>query len=58
MWNLFLKIQKYGITPNQCMILFAFNEGVTPSTCEAADMLALFEEGYITKEKSITPQLL
>tara|TARA_R100000084_G_scaffold25287_1_gene9013 strand:- start:4037 stop:4618 length:582 start_codon:yes stop_codon:yes gene_type:complete len=56
MWNLFLKIQKYGITPNQCMILFAFNEGVTPSTCEAADMLALFEEGYITKEKSITPQ--
>jgi hypothetical protein len=38
------------------MILFAFNEGVTPSTCEAADMLALFEEGYITKEKSITPQ--
>lgn len=56
MWELFQKIQRYSITPNQCMILFAFNEGVTPSTCEAADMLALFEEGYITKEKSITPQ--
>lgn len=56
MWKLFQKIQKYGITPNQCMILFAFNEGFTPSTCEAADMFALFEEGYITKEKSITPQ--
>ena len=56
MWNLFLKIQKYGITPNQCMILFAFDEGVTPSNCEAADLLALFEEGYITNEKAITAE--
>ena len=56
MWNLFLKIQKYGITPNQCMILFAFDEGVTPSNCEATDLLALFEEGYITNEKAITAE--
>ena len=56
MWSLFLKIQKYGITPNQCMILFAFDKGITPSTCEAADMLALFEEGYITNERAITPE--
>ena len=32
MLELFQKIQKYGITPNQCMILFAFNEGITPYT--------------------------
>lgn len=56
MWNLFLKIKRYGITPNQCMILFAFDEGVTPSNCEAVDLLALFEEGYINKDKSITAE--
>ena len=56
MWNLFLKIKRYGITPNQCMILFAFDEGVTPSNCEAADLLVLFEEGYITNEKAITAE--
>ena len=56
MWNLFLKIKRYGITPNQCMILFAFDEGVTPSNCEAVDLLALFEEGYITNEKAITAE--
>lgn len=56
MWNLFLKIKRYGITPNQCMILFAFDEGVTPSNCEAADLLALFEEGYITDKKAITDE--
>ena len=56
MWNLFQKIQRYNITPNQCMILFAFDEGVTPLNCEAADLLALFEEGYITNEKAITAE--
>ena len=56
MLELFQKIQKYGITPNQCMILFAFDKGITPSNCEAADMLALFEEGYITNERAITPE--
>tara|TARA_R110001599_G_scaffold140731_3_gene320954 strand:- start:2528 stop:3109 length:582 start_codon:yes stop_codon:yes gene_type:complete len=56
MWNLFLKIKRYGITPNQCMILFAFDEGVTPSNCEAVDLLALFEEGYMNKDKSITAE--
>ncbi len=56
MWELFQKIQKYSITPNQCMILFAFDKGITPLTCEAVDMLALFEEGYITNERAITPQ--
>lgn len=56
MWNLFLKIKRYGITPNQCMILFAFDEGVTPSNCEAVDLLALFKEGYMNKDKSITAE--
>lgn len=56
MWELFQKIQKYKITPDQCMILFAFDEGITPSNCGAADLSALFEQGYIHKDKSITPE--
>ena len=56
MWELFQKIQKYNLTPNQCMILFAFDEGITPKNCEAVDLLALFEEGYINKDKSITAE--
>jgi len=56
MWELFQKIQKYKITPDQCMILFAFDESITPSNCGAADLSALFEEGYIYEDKSITPE--
>jgi len=56
MWNLFLKIKRYGITPNQCMILFAFNEGVTPSDCDLTDTIALHHEGYITNKNKITPE--
>ena len=56
MWELFQKIQKYKITPDQCLILFAFNENITPLNCGAADLLALFEEGYIHEDKSITPE--
>ena len=54
MWELFQKIQKYKITPNQCMILFAFDEGITPSNCEDADLSTLFKEGYMHENKSIT----
>ena len=43
MWELFQKIQKYKITPDQCLILFAFNEDITPLNCGAADLSALFE---------------
>ena len=56
MWNLFLKIKRYGITPNQCMILFAFNEGVTPSDCDLTDTIALQHEGYIGDKMEITPE--
>ncbi len=56
MWNLFVKIKKYGITPNQCMILFAFDEGITPHICELEDVLSLKREGYINKDKSITAE--
>jgi len=56
MWELFQKIQKYKITPDQCMILFAFDEGVTPSNCGAVDLSVLFEEGYINEDKSITSE--
>ena len=45
MWELFRKIQKYSITPNQCMILFAFDEGVTPSDCDLTDTIALYTKG-------------
>jgi len=56
MLELFQKIQKYKITPNQCMLLFGLDEGITPSNFEAGDILALFEEGYIDKDKSITAE--
>ena len=56
MWELFQKIQKYSITPNQCMILFAFDEGVTPSDCDLTDTIALYNEGYINNKNEITPE--
>jgi hypothetical protein len=56
MWELFRKIQKYSITPNQCMILFAFDEGVTPSDCDLTDTVALYNEGYINNKNEITPE--
>ena len=54
MWELFIKIQKYNINPNQCMILFAFDKGVSPSDCNHADIVALYHEGYITNKNEIT----
>ena len=56
MLELFQKIQKYGITPNQCMILFAFNEGITPYTWGEFDIKSLIEEGYINQDNSITAE--
>ena len=56
MWELFQKIQKYSITPNQCMILFAFDEGITPSNCDLTDTIALYNEGYINNKNEITPE--
>ena len=57
MLELFQKIQKYNITPNQCMILFAFDEEITPSNCETDDISVLFNEGYIDKDKSFLSYL-
>jgi len=57
MWELFQKIQKYNITPNQCSLLFAFKEGITPSTYDKGDHQALINENYINSENnSITPE--
>ena len=57
MWELFQKIQKYNITPNQCMLLFAFNEGITPSTYNKEDHQTLIDAGYLdSKSNSITPE--
>ena len=55
MWELFQKIQKYNLTPNQCFLLFSFYEGVTPSTCSEFDVKALIKEGYLI-DGSITPE--
>jgi hypothetical protein len=56
MWELFTKIQKYNITPNQCMLLFGLHEGITPSNVEEQDIFALFAEKYINEDKSITAE--
>lgn len=55
MWELFQKIQKYSITPNQCMLLFGYHEGITPSTSNDEDTAKLYELGYI-RDKKITPE--
>jgi len=57
MWELFQKIQTYNITPNQCLLLFAFNEGITPSTYNKEDHQILIDVGYLDSENnSITPE--
>ncbi len=57
MLELFTKIQRYNITPNQCMLLFAFNEGISPSTYDKSDHQALINEGYLDSENfSITTE--
>ena len=56
MWELFQKIQKYSITPNQCMLLFAYNEGVTPSTYNTEDHDSLVKEGYLDLNSDITTE--
>jgi len=55
MWELFQKIQKYSITPNQCMLLFGYHEGITPSTSNKEDKDKLYELGYI-RYKKVTPE--
>lgn len=54
MWELFQKIQKYNITPNQCMLLLAFHEGITPSTYDDLDHKALLKESYIDNNSDVT----
>lgn len=54
MWELFQKIQKYNITPNQCMLLLAFHEGITPSTYDDLDHKALLKESYINNNSDVT----
>ena len=57
MWELFQKIQTYNITPNQCMLLFAFSEGITPSTYNKEDHQILIDAGYLdSKNNFITPE--
>ena len=53
MWDLFQKVLKYNITPNQCWYLFSFHEGVRPNDLNKDDVAVLIEEGYI-KDNEIT----
>ena len=50
MWEFLNKILKYEITPNQCLLLFAIKERVTPSSYEKKDLIKLYEIGYINKD--------
>jgi len=38
------------------MILFAFNEGITPSTYDKGDHMVLINEGYLNDDSNITPE--
>ena len=53
MWDLFQKILKQNITPNQCFLLFSIHNKTTPSSYEKSDYDVLIELGYI-KDKKIT----
>ena len=53
MWELFQKVLRHGITPNQCFLLFSIHNNTTPSTYIKEDYDVLVEQGYI-KDKELT----
>ena len=57
MWELFQKVLVYGISPNQCFLLFSIHNKTTPSTYIKEDYDGLVEQGYI-KDKELTPDAL
>ncbi len=55
MWELFQKMQKFNLTPNQTFLLLSFYKGMTPTTITKDDKLALINHGYINgKENFVT----
>ena len=57
MWELFQKVLRHGITPNQCFLLFSIHKNTTPSTYIKEDYDVLVEQGYI-KDKELTQDAL
>jgi|TARA_R100000149_G_C5873705_1_gene137457 hypothetical protein len=57
MWELFQKVLRNGITPNQCFLLFSIHNNTTPSTYIEEDYNVLVEQGYI-KDKELTQDAL
>lgn len=57
MWELFQKVLRHGITPNQCFLLFSIHNNTTPSTYIEEDYNVLVEQGYI-KDKELTQDAL
>ncbi|BCV01496.1 MAG: hypothetical protein CM15mV42_1780 [uncultured marine virus] len=53
MWELFQKIQKKQMTPNQCYLLFSLHNKTTPGTYTEEDYLVLENLEYI-KDKELT----
>jgi len=59
MWELFQKILKANLTPNQSLILFGMKQGISLKQTTQQDKDTLVEEGYLVKKDSLytmTPQ--
>jgi len=59
MWELFQKILKANLTPNQSLILFGMKQGVSLKQTTQQDKDTLVEEGYLVKKDNLytmTPQ--
>ena len=53
MWEVFQKIQKFNLTPNQMFLLLSFYKGITPSTVNQDDVQALIDNKYL-KNNAVT----
>ena len=53
MWELFQKIQKLNLNPNQMFLLLSFYKGMTPTTITDGDKQVLIDNGYL-KDNSVT----
>tara|TARA_R110000868_G_scaffold398006_1_gene670942 strand:- start:218 stop:808 length:591 start_codon:yes stop_codon:yes gene_type:complete len=59
MWELFQKILKANLTPNQSLILFGMKQGISLKQTTQQDKDTLVEEGYLVKKDNLytmTPQ--
>lgn len=55
MWELFRKMDRLNLSPNQCLLLFSIHNKVTPSVYTEFDLDALRKQGYL-KDNKITPE--